>query len=148
MPQLHEWVHTGFIQREAAQIDHTGTTGQRFGYSADNLGRGAAEQKETRRLAGAIQQHPQGFKQGGLALDLVNDHEPGQRSQGLLRLSEFFPVDGVLQIEEGDHRTAGGKFARQRGFAALARTRKRHRRMNTKILFDSGQNSGASKHEV
>jgi hypothetical protein len=70
----------------------------------------------------AVGEDPQDGKKIGAALHLVEDHEAAKPREGLHRLGQRGEVGGILEIQKQRAPSLGGKLARQRGLAALARS--------------------------
>ena len=103
-------------QAQATQFVVGHATRQRFGGLAEQIPRRAPE-NQVALLQVGVHEITQQRKQVWLALDLVDDDQPGQRLQRQLRLRQQGGVTGILQVED----VIRGKLAGQSGFAGLAR---------------------------
>lgn len=83
-PQRRVFHRRNFRKIETWHLTVTNPSSQAFRSAAHELGRGAAENQETRRATWPIGQHAQEFEEVRLALKLVDHHQPAQRLQHLL----------------------------------------------------------------
>ncbi len=103
--------------------------GQRLGTLAQQLGRGAAQDKEARRGARPVGQYAQHREEFRPALDLVQDHHPAQFAQRELGVGQLAQILGVLEVEAGYPAAARARQrAGERGLADLPRAEDRHHR--------------------
>jgi hypothetical protein len=130
VPYLH--------QRQRIQAHERHPASKRLGDAVDD-GRGrAAEQQESRRQRLPVGQHTKVGEDLGLALDFVNDHEPGQPVQGERQVLEPREVSHVLEIEiVGGPLPCRGERTGEGRLADLARAEEGDDRVVAQILVDS-----------
>ncbi len=110
---------------ESAHFHEPDPARQGFGTLAKQFGRSTPQDQKTGRERLAVGKNPEDGKQLGLPLHLVNHHQSTQITQRQHGLLQAPLTDWVFQVEIF-HPAMTGNLAGQGGFAALARTVKRH----------------------
>ena len=119
-PEHGSVVDTGFVEREAAGLDHFDPARERLAALSQQRRRRAAQQQEARRIAGPVDQHAQHLEQIGRVLHLVDHDQAAQAAQRRHRLGELRLDLRVFEIEVV-RRICSQQRPRQRRLADLAR---------------------------
>ena len=129
-------------QIESRQIDQPDAAGERLRHARDQRRRCAAEQQEPGAPVRPVDQHAQRLEERRRALHLVDDHQPAEASERLLRRLETPAIDRGFQIEVRARRLARRDRPGQRRLAALPRAGQGDDRMDGERLPDAGRRRG------
>ena len=124
-------------QIESGEVNASDAARQRFRHALDEGRRGAAEQQEPRAVVRPIDEHADGLEEGREPLHLVDDHQPRQATERLLRHGQPPAIDRRFQIEVRPARCVGRDGSGQGRLATLARSGQGHDRMNGERLPDA-----------